>query len=97
MVKVMMEHLTIPFYVGISSPFPSVGRPLLHDMPLERQYRTMLAALRLVRQCERERIWVQGSIVLAQPSPDLIEQRFDLITRYRSITTTGIDQRSEEP
>src|SRR5438876_3762893 len=97
MVKVMMEHLTIPLSVGTFSLFPSTGRPLLHGMPLERQYRTMLAALRLVHQCYRNRICVQGSIVLAQPSSNLIEQRFDLITWYRSIATTGIDQRGEQP
>jgi hypothetical protein len=35
--------------------------------------------------------------VLPEPSPDLIEQRFDLITQNSGITTTGIDQRGEQP
>ena len=70
---------------------------LLHSIPLERQNRTTLPALRLVHQCYGNRICVQGSIVLTQPSPDLIEQRFDLITRDRCIATTGIDQRREQP
>src|SRR5260370_18436560 len=93
--NVLISHLEVPAWRSLS--FLSDSERLLDSIPLERQYRTMLAALRLVHQCEGDRICVQGSIVLAQPSPDLIEQRFDLITRDRSIETTGIDQRSEQP
>src|SRR6266487_5442396 len=92
--NVLISHLEVPAWCICS--FLSYRMWVLHGIPLERQYRTMLAALRLVHQCYGNRICVQGSIVLAQPSPDLIEQRFDLITRYRSITTTGIDQRGEQ-
>ena len=91
-----MDHLTISLS-GTSSPFPSAGRALLPGIPLEHQCRTMLATLCLGHQYYGDHIYVQGSIVLSQPSPDLIEQRFDLVTRYRSIATTGIDQRSEQP
>src|SRR5215831_12707603 len=68
-------------------------------MPLVRQSsmtHLMPLALLFGWKARRARIPLQGSILLAQPALDLLEQRFDFFTCYSGIATTGIDEREKE-